>query len=66
MIHSVMPIDVIFPPQDTSSIALKEMPVEGVNVLVEQLPNGRNRIERIISSNPMDFLNPRLQPGAII
>lgn len=65
MIYSVMPREVIFPPQDMA-IALKEMPVNGVSVLVEQLPNGRNRIERIISSNPMDFLNPGLQPGVII
>lgn len=65
MIHTVMPMEVIFPPQESVS-QLKEMPYSGVNLLVEQLPNGRSRIERIISSNPRDFLNPQLQPGSVI
>lgn len=65
MMHTVMPMEVIFPITE-SAISLKEMPFNGVNLLVEQLPNGRNRIERIISSNPMDFLNPQMQPGATI
>lgn len=65
MMHTVMPIEVIFPAQE-QSISLKEMPYNGVNLLVEQLPDGRKRIERIISSDPQDFLNPQMQPGTMI
>lgn len=65
MMHTVMPMEVIFPPLE-AVVTLKEIPYNGVNMIVEQLPDGRNRIERIISSNPMDFLNPQMQPGTII
>lgn len=65
MMHTVMPMEVIFPAQD-QAVSLHEMPYQGTNLLVEQMPDGRNRIQRIISSNPQDFLNPRMQPGNII
>lgn len=65
MIHTVMPMEVIFPAPE-SALFLREVSYSGINLLVEQLPDGRNRIERIISSNPMDYLNPQLQPGTVI
>jgi hypothetical protein len=65
MIHTVMPMEMIFPSPE-SAVSCREITTDGVYLLVEQLPDGRNRIERIISSNPMDFLNPRLQPGTVI
>lgn len=42
-----------------------EMSIEGIKVQVTQNDSGI-RVERIISTNPADFLNPKLQPGSII
>lgn len=65
MIHTVMPMEMIFPSPE-AAVSCREIASGGIYLLVEPLSNGRNRIERIISSNPMDFLNPRLQPGTVI
>ena len=65
MMHTIMPMEVVFPEQATTPI-LQEIRHGGVNLLVEQLPNGKNRIQRIISSNPADYLNPNLQPGIML
>jgi hypothetical protein len=62
MMHTVMPMELVFP-QETTYPALKEISHAGVNLLVEEQSSGRQRIERILSSNPMDFLNPQIQPG---
>ena len=35
-------------------------------LLVEVLPDGRGKIERLISPRPMDYLNQKLQPGEIV
>lgn len=49
--------------QDTAGCA--EMSVDGIKVQVSQNNSGI-RVERIISTNPADFLNPRLQPGSML
>jgi hypothetical protein len=65
MMHTVMPMELVFP-QETTSPALKQISHAGVNLLVEELSSGRHRVERILSSNPMDFLNPQIQPGSTL
>ncbi|QNU65295.1 YlzJ-like family protein [Ruminiclostridium herbifermentans] len=43
-----------------------EMNVDGVMVQVSRTNNSELRIERILSTNPKDFLNPKLQPGSTV
>jgi len=45
---------------------LKEINYQGKKLQVETLESGQYRIVRIISSNPQDYLNPKLQPGLIL
>jgi len=44
----------------------KELELSGIKLLVEPVDVDRSRIVRIISTNPQDYLNPRLSPGTII
>jgi hypothetical protein len=34
--------------------------------LVVRLPNATGRVERLISADPQDYLDPRWQPGAVV
>jgi len=43
-----------------------EMNVDGIMVQVSKVNNADIQIERIISTNPSDYLNPKFQPGCII
>jgi hypothetical protein len=43
-----------------------EMSVSGIMMQVSQTNNKDFRVERILSTNPADYLNPRFQPGSII
>ncbi|HEY5584906.1 MAG TPA: YlzJ-like family protein [Ruminiclostridium sp.] len=43
-----------------------EMNVDGIVVQVSQSSSADTCVERIISTNPADYLNPKLQPGCVI
>jgi len=43
-----------------------EVYVDGVLVQAIQINSTDYCVHRVISTNPMDYLNPRLQPGSII
>lgn len=43
-----------------------EIYVDGIMVQAVQLNNSDYCVNRIISTNPMDYLNPKLQPGSIV
>ena len=43
-----------------------EMNVGGIRVQVSQNNSADICVERIISTNPADYLNPKLQPGCVI
>jgi len=49
-----------------ANASYSEMNVDGIMVQVSQTNNTDFRVERIISTNPADYLNPRFQPGSII
>lgn len=52
-------------PQNTKT-SFSEIEIHGVKVQVVQMGNEEARIERILSTNPSHYLDPRLQPGRII
>jgi hypothetical protein len=43
-----------------------EIKQPGRSFLVQPLPGGQMKINRIISTDPRDYLNPDWQPGSVI
>lgn len=52
--------------EQEANAGYSEMNVDGVMVQVSQSNNADICVERILSTNPADYLNPKLQPGCII
>lgn len=71
MLYTIVPIETIFEEEESSGIGkFTPAPItirrDGIELLAEQLPGGEYRIQRLISTNPQDFLNPKWQPGSIL
>lgn len=49
-----------------NSLEYSEMKIDGVQVQVSRFSNSDYQVQRILSTNPYDYLNPRIQPGTII
>jgi len=65
MLYSIIPNEEIWA-EDVQSPTFCEMVIGDCKMLVEQLQNGQGRIERILSTDPQHYLDPRYQPGQII
>lgn len=65
MIHyTIFPPEWIFmDPHNLPERQIRDVTIGGVAMQVEILKNGEARIFRLLSPNPRDYLNPRLQPG---
>lgn len=65
MLHTVIPIEDVLataaPPPVYGDVAMG-----GRRLVVSYTPEGSARLERLISTNPLDYLHPRLQPGAAL
>ncbi|RAL26365.1 YlzJ-like family protein [Thermoflavimicrobium daqui] len=68
MIHyTPLPPELIFyNPEESASSSLREVMIDGVQMLVEINPTMELKIVRLLSGNPMHYLDPRLQPGNIL
>lgn len=68
--YSIYDTSVVFGNQgygdNSAKTSFAEMKVDGVTVQVSKSNNSELRIERILSTNPKDYLNPKLQPGSIV
>ncbi|TCP70076.1 YlzJ-like family protein [Baia soyae] len=42
----------------------QECTIDGIQMVIEILPTGKAQINRLLSPNPQDYLNPKFQPGA--
>ncbi|MCL6588610.1 MAG: YlzJ-like family protein [Firmicutes bacterium] len=47
----------------TGEIEIKQ---QGRSFFVQPLPGGQMKINRLISTNPVDYLNPDWQPGSVL
>lgn len=64
MIHySILPEEVIIANQTGKLPPYKEVTVEGVNMVIQLDHETEATIVRLLSANPMDYLDPRFQPG---
>ena len=66
--YSIIPLEVVlkgenpFDNNNTSRI----ISYQGCQVEVASTTGGQMQIQRVISTSPKDYLNPKLQPGATI
>jgi hypothetical protein len=61
ILWTVMPIELVMGPGETG-VAHQEV-WQGERLF---LVGGTGRIERLLSTNPYDYLNPAFQPGALL
>lgn len=69
ILYSIMPVEVVFGEQynnDNDNYKFVEIEYEGEKVVVSPLSNNTYRINRVISTSPKVYLNPKLMPGGII
>lgn len=64
--YTIMPTELIFPHQHQELTNYFEMIYNGIPVMVEH-DGGKNfRIDRILSTDPVHYLNNQVQPGTVI
>lgn len=70
MLYTIIPLEAIFDPEmetssgeSTAEVEIKQGPV---SLLAQPLPGGQYKINRIISTDPQDYLRPEWQPGSIM
>lgn len=71
MLYTIIPLEAIFDPEtETGSgesvVAEVEIKQGSVSLLAQPLPGGQYKINRIISTDPQDYLRPEWQPGSIM
>ncbi|MGB9839745.1 YlzJ-like family protein [Thermovenabulum sp.] len=67
ILYTPMPYEIIMEGFEKSNVNFKEILIDvDLKLIVEPMDNFSAKIIRIISSNPMDYLNPEFQPGKII
>lgn len=70
MLYTIIPSETIFdsepetgPVENSGEVEIKQGPV---SLLTQALPGGQYKINRIISTDPQDYLKPEWQPGSIM
>jgi len=67
ILYSIIPVEVVFGEQyNDDNNRFIEIEYEGEKVIVSPLSNSTYRINRVISTSPKVYLNPKLMPGQII
>lgn len=66
MLYTIMPLAAVMEGHESHLPTYTEMPCKNGTLIVEALSMNSVRIVRLISSDPMDYLNPSMQPGIII
>ncbi len=65
MLWTIYPPEVVFRTEETPP-RQEEVAVGGRIFLVSRTEGGQHQIERLISTDPADYLNPLWQPGQIL
>lgn len=69
-LYTIFPPEFIFDEDDCEHQSKQAVEVEiqrnGMSFLVSPADGGQMKINRLISTNPRDYLNPDWQPGSIM
>ncbi|MBO8142349.1 MAG: YlzJ-like family protein [Firmicutes bacterium] len=63
MLWTVMPPEWVF--EDDGGPRLAEVAAGAMRIVLEAGPGGAWRVQRVLSTNPFDYLRPELSPGAL-
>lgn len=66
IIYSPLPPELIWQEAGDTNYRIVEDSVDGVRMQIMLLGDNRARVERILSTDPRDFLHASNQPGTII
>jgi len=67
ILYSIIPAEVVFGNSyNNQEFNFIEIEYEGEKIEVTPMPGNSYKINRVISTSPKSFLNPRLMPGNII
>lgn len=68
ILYTIIPPEEIFAEEEWSQEAAPplEVQVDGVILSVSPGKRGSARVERVISTNPEDYLRPSFQPGNLL
>lgn len=67
ILYSIVPVEVVFDSTNNcDEYNFMEIEYEGEKVVVTQLSNRKYKVDRLISTSPKAYLNPKLMPGQII
>lgn len=66
ILYSIVPSDIVYANLQQSAIDRKYITYDGTTVEVSPVARGQYRVNRVISTRPRDYLNPKLQPGIVI
>lgn len=64
--YSVIPEEEIFKGSGEENYRFVDMTLEGIPLQVQLMGDSHAKIVRLYSTNPNDYLNPRLAPGTVI
>jgi len=65
ILYTPLPLEFVLEGLEKERI-YQEVEIDGQTMIVEKLNDRESKIEKLISSNPFDYLNPSWQPGTII
>lgn len=74
MLYTIMPIEMVLADGNNAEkgqagaavMAELQGELQGAGVLCHPMPDGGARLERLLSTDPADFLRPELSPGEIL
>ncbi len=66
ILYTVLDIESVLGDPAGTEVALENAVVDGIPVLVRRSNNGNVFLERVLSTDPYDFLRPELAPGIIL
>lgn len=67
ILYTPMQLELVLEGFDTTRYPeYREIQYQGVSMVVESAEFGRQKIVKLLSTNPFDYLKPELAPGSII
>ena len=62
ILQTILPLELVLHQEDTEPVARVKR-IGDIQAEVTETPQG-TQVRRLLSTNPMDYLNPRLSPGS--